>query len=139
MSGGDSLSVLVAEDDPVFRRVLEFTLKREGWSVYAAPDGQTAWDALNSQDFDFLITDQQMPRMTGLELLERKQANPQLKLIPTILCTAKCFELDGSQLMESFSLVDILHKPFSPQTVVTRIDEAVAAHHAPGPRVDVED
>ena len=122
---GPRMNVLISEDDPVFRRVLEFTIKRHGWTAFVAGDGQTAWEMLKSESVHFLITDQQMPRLTGLELLQRKAADKTVCGVPAILCTAKGLELDKDQLISQLGLVDILHKPFSPQMVVQRMDVVI--------------
>jgi two-component system, chemotaxis family, chemotaxis protein CheY len=108
-------SVLVAEDDSVFRRVICFTLTRAGFDVQAAADGQQAWDLLQQGMFDGLVTDHQMPRMSGIELLEQVRANPSLAELQIVLCTAKGLELDSEFLSNRYGLAAVMHKPFSPR------------------------
>ncbi|MCC9601500.1 response regulator [Stieleria sp. JC731] len=107
--------VLIIEDDPVFRRVLSFTVSKTGLAVEAVADGQTGLDRLIQGDISFLVTDYQVPRLEGIELLRAIRKMPELCDLPAVLCTAKGFEIDSEQLRKEFDLVAVLHKPFSPR------------------------
>ena len=63
--------VLVVDDDPFIRQLNATMLSRSGYQVDAAEDGAAAWQALNRQNYDLLITDHNMPKVTGVELLEK--------------------------------------------------------------------
>lgn len=119
MSAG--LRLLIAEDDPAFRRVIQFTLERAGWQVIAAPDGMAAAEQLERSSFDCLVTDHQMPRMSGIELIETVRNVMQLNNPEIILCTAKGLELDAQKLQQQYRLAAVLHKPFSPRQLVNVI------------------
>jgi CheY-like chemotaxis protein len=110
-----AIKVLIAEDDPVFRRVLAAAISRTGVHTEAVSNGNEAYERIQRGGVDFLILDYQMPICSGIEFLERMATGKQNKhdLPPTILCTAKGFEIDGPALSERFGLVAILHKPFS--------------------------
>lgn len=108
-------TVLIAEDDPVFRRVMGFSIARTGLTVESVGNGLAAYERLCLGGIDFLVTDHQMPVCSGLELLERMRANTTLQAPPTILCTAKGLELDSRGLECDFKLVAVMHKPFSPK------------------------
>ncbi|QDT06694.1 Chemotaxis protein CheY [Rubripirellula lacrimiformis] len=120
-------TVLIAEDDPVFRRVLTFTIARTGLAVEAVCDGAAAFDRLKKGGIDFLITDHQMPICSGLELLQRIVDDKSIGKIPTVLCTAKGLELDTQGLKKKFDLVEVMHKPFSPRRLSDLITSAVEA------------
>ena len=107
--------VLIAEDDPVFRRVLAAAIGRIGVDTETVSNGDEAYERIQRGGVDFLVLDYQMPICSGIEFLERMATGKQNKhdLPPTILCTAKGFEIDGPALSERFGLVAILHKPFS--------------------------
>ena len=123
-------TVLIAEDDPVFRRVLTFTVAKAGVQVEAVADGAAAYDRLVRGGIDFLVTDQQMPLCNGTELLQRVKETAGMLLPPTILCTAKGLELDRQSLIETYDLVAVMHKPFSPrklsELIRTRLREVAA-------------
>lgn len=111
-------NILIAEDDPAFRHVIQFTLKREGYNVIAVGDGNAAFDRLTRGDIDFVITDQQMPMCTGMEMLERRIGHPYAENVPAILCSAKGFELDVEAVKAKYGLIEVVNKPFSPRKLV---------------------
>ncbi len=117
-------TVLIAEDDPVFRRVMNFTIARCGLTVETASDGLAAYQRICGGGIDFLVTDHQMPLCTGLELLEMLERNLDVVRPPVILCTAKGLELDSQHLQSRFALAAIMHKPFSPR----RLSELILQH-----------
>ena len=108
-------TVLIVEDDPVFRRVMSFTVASFDLRVESAADGQQGFDRLVQGGIDFLVTDLQMPVCTGLQLIELLDDCDAVQRPPTILCTAKGLELDTASLIRSKDLVAIMHKPFSPR------------------------
>lgn len=110
-----SPTILIVEDDPVFRRVMSFTVEKAGFNVETASHGQLGYDRLVQGGIDFLVTDLQMPICSGLELLERLQDVPNYQRPGTVLCTAKGMELDTEQLIKRWGLVTVMHKPFSPR------------------------
>ena len=119
-------TVLIAEDDPVFRRVLSFTLVRAGFQVETAGDGESAFDRICQGGIDLLITDHQMPRCSGLQLLEKLAAMKDQERPPAILCTAKGLELDSAGLQREFGLVAVVHKPFSPRRLTDLIEKRLS-------------
>jgi DNA-binding response OmpR family regulator len=78
--------ILVAEDDVFFRRVNTQVLLRSGYAVDAAADGAAAWRALNTERYDLLITDNGMPKVSGIELL--KKLHGARMTLPVIMATA---------------------------------------------------
>ena len=77
--------ILVAEDDIFFRRLNTEVLERSGYEVDAAADGAAAWQALNTDGYDLLITDNSMPRVSGVELLKKLRAARMT--LPVIMAT----------------------------------------------------
>jgi DNA-binding response OmpR family regulator len=78
--------ILVVEDEPLIRQLNAMMLSRSGYEVGAAEDGAAAWDALNENSFDLLITDNVMPRLTGFKLLEKLYAARMT--LPVIMATS---------------------------------------------------
>ena len=66
--------ILLVEDEPDIRRLNTEVLTESGYQVDAAEDGMVAWQALNSDRYDLLITDNDMPEVSGLELLDKLHA-----------------------------------------------------------------
>ena len=130
-----SPTVLIVEDDPVFRRVMSFTVANYGLRVETAANGQEGFDRTVAGGIDFLVTDLQMPVCTGLELIEMLDGCESTTRPPTILCTAKGLELDTVELVREKNLVAIMHKPFSPkklgEMIRERLDEEAPAELKP--------
>jgi DNA-binding response OmpR family regulator len=107
--------ILVVDDNAALRETLKCMLRLEAYNVSCAEDGEAGWDALCADRFDVLITDHEMPRLTGLDLLRRVRALP-LK-IPVILTSGRMpwHEPDLTRLLppgvampKPFSLADLL-------------------------------
>ena len=77
--------ILVVDDDSSIRQLNAELLMRSGYEVDAAEDGGAAWDALSADSYDLLITDHNMPKVSGVELLERLRA--ARKALPVIMAT----------------------------------------------------
>jgi DNA-binding response OmpR family regulator len=77
--------ILVVEDDPLIRRINSQVLIHSGYHVDAAEDGAVAWDALQLNEYDLLITDHDMPKVTGMDLLKKVHATHLA--LPAIMAT----------------------------------------------------
>ena len=77
------IRILLADDDIYTRALDAEALKRSGYHVNTAEDGVAAWQALNDDRYDLLITDHQMPKVTGLELIQKLRA--ESRALPVIL------------------------------------------------------
>ena len=118
--------VLIAEDDAVFRRVLEFSIRKRGFDVEVRHDGRAALERLRGGGVDLLVTDQQMPRLWGVDLLTAVRDERLLPPRQAILCTAKGFEIDRDALIDSLGLIAVLNKPFSPKQLGDLLESASA-------------
>ncbi|MGA2788345.1 MAG: response regulator [Verrucomicrobiota bacterium] len=79
--------ILVVEDEPHIRQLNIGVLIRSGYDVDAAEDGAAAWEALNADSYDLMITDNKMPRLTGIELLKKLYAHRMA--LPVIMATGE--------------------------------------------------
>ena len=91
---GRRCAVLVADDSATLRQMLRRVLAGAGYRVTVATHGAEAWALLQSQAFDLLISDVDMPEMTGIELTERLRANVRLNHLPVVLLSYKGREED---------------------------------------------
>lgn len=123
--------VLIAEDDLVFRKVITFSIQRQGFDVVAVGNGSDALEALRGGGFDFLVTDQQMPGMEGTEILQRVLDENLLPPGRAVLCTAKGLELDIDGLTQDLRIAGVLSKPFSPKQLQETIEHAIASETLP--------
>lgn len=117
--------IVVCDDDTHITRAVQMKLSRAGFEVETGSDGQMAWEAIQREIPDMLITDYQMPRLTGLELAARVRATAALRNLPVVLLTAKGFELDENQLQEEFGFHAVLTKPFSPRELLQLVENTI--------------
>ena len=122
--------VLLCDDEIHILRAAEIKVSRAGYDVRIAHDGQQAWEFIQQDLPDVLVTDVQMPRCDGFELSRRIRDNPASRELPILMLTAKGFELAQQELMEKWGIVGILAKPFSPRELVRRIDQILGVTHA---------
>ncbi|HUU93368.1 MAG TPA: response regulator [Phycisphaerae bacterium] len=116
-------TVLVADDDAFITNVVARKLQNAGLEVIVAMDGREAYEQATAQRPDFLITDLQMPVMSGLELCARLTAELP-EPIPTILLTAKGFEIDPNAI-GSLPILHVMTKPFSPRELLANVQAAL--------------
>jgi twitching motility two-component system response regulator PilH len=81
--------VLVIEDDPDQRRLLERMLVGSGWRVATAPDGETGLGAARSSPPDAIVLDVMMPRLNGFQTCRQLKSDPVTAAIPVVICTSK--------------------------------------------------
>ena len=122
-----SKKVLLCDDEIHILRAAELKVRRAGYEVRIAHDGEEAWEMIQHDLPDVLVTDVQMPRVDGFELSRRIRADATTKDLPILMLTAKGFELEQQEMMEKWGIVDIVPKPFSPRELVRRIDQIVGS------------
>jgi CheY-like chemotaxis protein len=118
--------ILVCEDNTALSGVVCFNLVRAGFQVTSVNNGRAALDALQKDTFDLVLSDQQMPMMTGIQLCESIRQMPAFARTPFILLTAKCMELDFVKLQQKLGISAALPKPFSPNELINCIEETLA-------------
>lgn len=123
--------ILIAEDSFALANLLEFVLKRSGIEVCVARHGTQAAIAAEQTQFDAIVLDQQMPGMTGLEVLRKIRAGGHNRNTPVYLCTAKTHELDLVSLQAELNIEAVFHKPFSPRDLVATVHGVLAPAACP--------
>lgn len=114
--------ILVVDDEPHIRRVLEAVLGSRGFTVMMASDGMQGLDELVHEPVDLVILDLMMPGASGLEILAKIRANPSRSDTPVIILTAKGQDADREAALAG-GANDFLTKPFSPKKLIARIEE----------------
>ena len=115
--------VLLCDDQIHIVRTAEIKLARAGYEVRIAHDGEEAWESIQRDPPDVLITDVQMPGVDGFELTSRVRNNPATKTLPIVMLTAKGFELASREMIDRWGVVHIMAKPFSPRELARLVDE----------------
>jgi DNA-binding response OmpR family regulator len=128
--------ILVVDDDRLIRRLNTGVLAGSGYNVDAAEDGEMAWQALNIGSYDLLITDNDMPNVSGVELL-KKLCAAHINL-PVIMATGKFPEEEFSQrpwLLPAATL----HKPYTRAALLGAVAEVFRAGAEAGEPVALPD
>jgi len=117
-----SPAILIADDDASFRRVLEYQLKEAGFSVIAAEDGRKALDAFSQNRFHAVLTDLDMPEMSGIDLLKAiQQQSPDT---PVIVITAYG-SIDSAVDAMKCGAYHYLTKPINKEVLLHTLDQAL--------------
>jgi two-component system alkaline phosphatase synthesis response regulator PhoP len=116
--------ILVADDESHILHVVSLKLRNAGFEVLTAADGQEALELAQAQRPDLLITDYHMPQLSGLELCQKLKQDPATAGIPTIMLTARGYQLDPKDTKES-GISRMLSKPFSPRNLLTAVNEVL--------------
>ncbi len=108
-----SKSVLVIDDSPSIRRMVAMTLGAAGYSVTEADDGKTGLMRASDSRFDMIITDQNMPGMTGLEFIKAFRSDPSNRGVPILFLST---DTDGTlkNAARDAGALGWLAKPFEP-------------------------
>lgn len=125
---GENVKILLVEDNFALSGVICFNLARAGYQVTAVNNGREAMEALQRGRFDLVLSDQQMPKMTGIQLCEHLREMPDHAHTPFILLTAKCMELDVAKLRQRLGMAAALPKPFSPTELLALIEETLSSN-----------
>jgi len=120
-----SRKILVADDEAHILHVVSMKLRNAGFEVITAADGEEALELCFSEAPDLLITDFQMPYLTGLDLCKRLRADERTRSIPAIMLTARGFDMEPEE-MEAARISAVLAKPFSPREVLQQVNELLA-------------
>lgn len=117
--------ILIAEDDPVMSKLIEFNLKREGYQVIICRDGPAVMRTVKETAPDLALLDLNLPGMTGLELSQAFEADPLLREIPRMVVTAQGKDAVFDELYAA-GVKKVFTKPFSPSALAGAIREQLA-------------
>jgi two-component system, chemotaxis family, chemotaxis protein CheY len=117
------MKILIVDDFSTMRRIIKNLLRDLGFTnTQEADDGVTALPMLKNGDFNFLVTDWNMPGMTGIDLLRHVRADPKLAALPVLMVTA---EAKRDQIVEAAQagVNGYVVKPFTAQVLKEKIDK----------------
>jgi len=121
--------VLVVEDDPALRRLLQLLLETDGFCVRAVEDGVEGLEAYDVEEPDVVVCDVMMPRMSGLTFCRELRGSDRASATPVILLTARTFDEDVENVMR-LGRITFMNKPFDHDQLVRSILSAI---DRPGP------
>lgn len=120
-----SIKVLVVDDFATMRRIVKDVLKQLGFdNIVEAGDGSAALDVLKKEKVDLIVSDWNMPKMTGLELLKAVRADDNLKGIPFVMVTAEG-QKDNVIEAVKVGVSNYIVKPFTPGTFGEKLEKVL--------------
>lgn len=126
----DKPLILAVDDETHILHVVSLKLRNAGYDVITAEDGEEALALALERRPDLIITDFQMPFMTGLELCIQLKQQPATAQLPALMLTARGFNL-GEEDMARTNIAAVLSKPFSPREVLGRVHELIGGASEP--------
>jgi len=117
-------SILAVDDSASMRKMVSFTLSGAGYHVVEAVDGQDALVKAQTQTFDLVLTDQNMPRLDGLGLTRKLREQPDFKTTPILILTTESSDV-MKQAGRAAGATGWLVKPFDPNRLIEIIQKVI--------------
>ena len=114
-------NILVVDDDKEIVNAIDIYLKKEGYKIYKAYNGEEALEVLKNEEIHLIILDVMMPKKDGLETLEEIRKN---RTIPVIMLSAKSEDYDKIEGLD-LGADDYVTKPFSPLELIARVNSNI--------------
>ncbi len=119
------IRVLIVDDFSTMRRICKHLLKQIGFvNIIEADDGTTALNVLKKTPVDLVLTDWNMPKMNGLELLKAIRKDPNLKHLPVIMVTAEALNENIIAALKA-GVNNYIVKPFNAQTLEKKLEDVL--------------
>ncbi len=121
--------IIVIDDEVHILHVISLKLRNAGYEVITAQDGKEALETVQVELPDLIITDYQMPFLSGLELCQRLKQLPSTRHIPAIMLTARGFALETTDMQDA-GITTCINKPFGPRELLRIAQETLAPKSA---------
>ncbi|MBI5760480.1 MAG: response regulator [Planctomycetales bacterium] len=118
--------ILVCDDESHITLAVSMKLTRAGFQVTTASDGQAAWEIIQRDPPDLLLTDCQMPRLDGIGLCRLIRQHETTRHLPILMLTAKGYELDAEMIHGKLGIAELIVKPFSPRELLQTVENTLA-------------
>jgi chemosensory pili system protein ChpA (sensor histidine kinase/response regulator) len=116
--------VLLCDDSRSLREAVSRILAVAGYAVQTAPDGWEAWELLQDHPFDLLVTDLEMPRMDGFDLIARVRRDPELKALPILVLTSRS-SVENRMRCDTLGATGLLSKPVNRRVFIERVGDVL--------------
>jgi len=123
MATDKTMQVLVVDDFSTMRRIIKNILRQLGFTnIHEADDGTTAWETLTKSKIDFVISDWNMPQMTGIDLLRKVRSSEEFANLPFLMVTAEAQQENIIEAVQA-KVSNYIVKPFTAETLGQKIDK----------------
>ncbi len=121
--------VLVVDDESHILHVVSLKLRNAGYEVITAENGDEGFHAAQQHRPDLIITDFQMPVLSGVDMCRKLKQDERTRATPALLLTARGFSLP-QEALEATNIIAVLSKPFSPREILGRVHEVLGSFTA---------
>lgn len=123
MTFNPNMRVLVVDDFSTMRRIIKNILRQLGFTnIIEADDGTSAWEVLGKDRIDFIISDWNMPQMTGIELLRKVRSSEEFGDLPFLMVTAEAQQENILEAVQA-KVSNYIVKPFTAEVMKQKIDK----------------
>lgn len=123
MACNPKLRILLVDDSSTMRRLIRKILRQLGFvNIVEADDGTTAWEVLQKEEIEFIVSDWNMPKMKGIDLLRQVRASEKYSEIPFLMVTGEAQEKNVLEAVEA-RVSNYIVKPFNEYTLQKKIDK----------------
>lgn len=123
MAANKEMRILVVDDFSTMRRIIKNILRQLGFNnIIEADDGSSAWETLNKDKIDFIISDWNMPKMPGIELLRKVRSSEEFANLPFLMVTAEAQQENIIEAVQA-KVPNYIVKPFTAETLGQKIDK----------------
>ncbi|HDQ41662.1 MAG TPA: response regulator [Desulfonatronum sp.] len=120
------MRILLVDDSSTMRSIIKNILKQLGFrNVHDADDGSTAWEKVQKESFDLIISDWNMPKMKGIDLLKQVRSHPGLKDMPFLMVTAEGLQENIVEAAKA-QVSNYIVKPFTPEVLLQKLNAIFA-------------
>jgi two-component system chemotaxis response regulator CheY len=118
-----NMRILVVDDFSTMRRIIKNILRQLGFNnIVEADDGSTAWEVLNKDKIDFIVSDWNMPELPGIDLLRKVRASEEFADMPFLMVTAEGLQENIIEAVQA-KVSNYIVKPFTAETLKQKIDK----------------
>ena len=123
MAVNTNMRVLIVDDFSTMRRIIKNILRQLGFNnIIEADDGTAAWEILSKDQIDFIISEWNMPQMTGIELLRKVRASEEFGDLPFLMVTAEAQQENIIEAVQA-KVSNYIVKPFTAETLGQKINK----------------
>jgi two-component system cell cycle response regulator DivK len=122
--------ILHIEDNPSNRKAVQHILRMTNYRLVEAADGQEGIDMLEKETPDLILTDIQLPRLSGYDVTKRVKADPRFRHIPVVAVTSYGLSGDDRRALEA-GCDDYVSKPYRPKVLLEHLEKFLGSSGAP--------
>lgn len=123
MAINKNMRILIVDDFATMRRIIKNIVRQLGFeNIVEADDGSTAWEVLNKDNIDFVISDWNMPQMPGIELLRKVRSSEEFADMPFLMVTAEAQQENIIEAVQA-KVSNYIVKPFTPDSIAQKIEK----------------